>query len=86
MNGLGALVQTGGYNRNHHQVLHMIQMIEHCCGEVKTCVQITKPELCCHHSAWDLVLRADATQTGKCCDPLEHLITLHTTEEFKHGT
>ena len=55
-------------------------------GEVKTCVQNTKPELCCHYSAWDIVLHADATQTGKCCDPLEHLKTLHTTEEFTHGT
>ena len=81
------------YNRNHHQVLalrsldmHMIKMIEHCWGEVKTCVQNTKPDLCCHHSAWHTALHADATQTGKCCDVPKHLITLHTTEEFKCGT
>ena len=47
--------------------------------------QNSKPELCCDDSAWGIVLHTDATQTDKCCDPLEHLITLHTTEEFKHG-
>ena len=64
-----------------------------CWGE--TCVQDrwrhvcrtrTRPELCCDHSPWGIVLHADATQMGKWCDPLEHLITLHATEEFKHGT
>ena len=71
------------YNRNHHQVLawkslhmHMLWIIEHCCGEVKTCVQNTKPKLWCHHSASDTVLHPDATQMGKCCDVLELLITL----------
>ena len=64
------------YNRNHHQVLalqylhmHMIWMIEHCCVDVKTFVQNSKLELCCHHTAWDTVLHADATQAGICCNP-----------------
>ena len=53
-------------------------MIEHGCVDVKAGVQDTKLDLCCHHNAWGIVIQADATQTGKCCDPLEHLITLHT--------
>ena len=58
--------------------MHMIWIIEHNCVEVKACGQNTRLEFCCHHSA-------DATQTGKCCDPLKHLIILHSTEEFKRG-
>ena len=63
----------------------MIWIIEHCCVEVKAYDQNTRLEFCSHHSAWDIVVHADATQTGKCCDPVEHLITLHAKEEFKHG-
>ena len=48
-------------------------------------VSKNRPELCCHHSPWDIILHADATQMGKFCDPLEHLITLHVAEVFKHG-
>ena len=66
--------------------LHMIWIIEHCCVEVKAYGQNTRLELWCPHSGWGIVLQADAAQIGKCCDPLEHLITLHSTEDFKHGT
>ena len=57
-------------------------MIENCCVDVKTCVQNTKPELCCDHSARDIVLRAEAIQWANAGTPL---ITLHATEEVKHG-
>ena len=49
--------------------LHMIKMVEHCCVDVKTCVQNTKPEFCCDHSAWDIVLRADAIQWANVVIP-----------------
>ena len=65
---------------------HMMWIIEHCCVEMKACRQNVRPELCCHHNEWDIVLHhADATQMGKCCDSLEHLITLQAPEEFKRG-
>ena len=77
MNGLGILVQLDEVqSKLYHQVLalqslrlHMIQMIEHCCVEVKTCVQNTKPELCCDDNAWDIVLRADAIQLANVVIP-----------------
>ena len=70
MNGLGTLVQKDEVqSKLYHQVLalqslrlHMILMIEHCCVEVETCVQNTKPELCCDHSACDITIRTDAIQ------------------------
>ena len=36
-----------------------------CPEQVKTCVQNTRPELCCHHSAWNIVLHADAKSNGQ---------------------
>ena len=75
---LNALVQREGCNRNHHQVLdllslhlHMISviMLGMCAEHVKTCVQNNRPELCCHHSPWDIVLHTDVTQMGNCCHP-----------------
>ena len=48
-------------------------MIKHSCVEVKTCVQNTKPELCCDHSAWDLVVRADAIQWANVLIPLDNI-------------
>ena len=77
MNGLDALVQRNEVqSKLYHQVLalqslclHMIKMIEHCCVEVKICVQNIKPKLCCDHSAWDIVLRADAIQWANVVIP-----------------
>ena len=42
-----------------------------CSGESMCPWKKTRLELCCHHSGWDIVLQAHATQMGKCCDPLE---------------
>ena len=78
MNDLGALVQRDEVqSKLYHQVLalqslslHMIKMIERYCVDVKTCVQNIKPELCCDHSAWDIVPRADAIQWANVVIPL----------------
>ena len=44
----------------------------------QNCVVITVPET--------LFYTLMQFKRAKCCDVLEHWITLHTTEEFKHGT
>ena len=40
------------------------------CSDESMCPK-TRLELCCHHSGWDIVLQAHATQMSKCCDLLE---------------
>ena len=41
-----------------------IWIILNCCVQVKAGVQKTRLVLCCHHSGWDIVLQAHATQKG----------------------